>query len=81
VYGMTKQQVLRRVGRSVKVIRWQGLPCWQYPINEHYPASAGGPAYTLNAVGACFLDGRYTTPRYKIDGKWGYNPITRQVTD
>jgi hypothetical protein len=81
VYGITEQQVRRRVGRPVKVIRWQGLPCWQYPINEHYPATSAGPGYTLNAVAACFLAGRYAAPRYKIDGKWGYNLLTKQVTD
>jgi hypothetical protein len=81
VYGMTEQQVLRRVGRPVKVIRWQGLPCWQYPIDEHYPADSAAPAYTLDAVAACFLSGRYSTPRYKIDGRWGYNLVTKHVTD
>ena len=81
VYGMTKQQVLRRVGRPVKIIRWQGMSCWQYTVNEHVPASAVDPGYTLNASAACFLAGRYSVPRYKIDGKWGYALLTKTVTD
>ena len=81
VYGMTKQQVLRRVGRPMKVIRWQEMPCWQYAVNEHVPASGAGAGYTLNAVAACFLAGRYSLPRYEIDGKWGYDPRTQTVTD
>jgi hypothetical protein len=81
VYGMTKQQVLDRVGRPVTVMRWQGMPCWQYTVNEHVPADAAGPGYTLNATAACFLAGRYSVPRYKINGKWGYNLQTKTVTD
>ena len=81
VYGMTKQQVLRQVGRPVKVFRWQGMPCWQYTVNEHYPAGPTGPAYTLDATAACFLAGRYSVPRYRINGKWGYNVVTKTVTD
>ena len=78
---MTKQQVLRRVGRPVKIIRWQGMSCWQYTVNEHVPAGPVDPGYTLNASAACFLAGRYSVPRYKIDGKWGYALLTKTVTD
>jgi hypothetical protein len=81
VYGMTMQQVRRRVGRPVKVIHWQGMPCWQYTVNEHVPADDVGPGYTLNASAACFLARRYAIPRYKINGKWGYNLRTKEVTD
>lgn len=81
VYGMTKPQVLNRVGRPAKVIRWQGMPCWQYNFNEHYPATPAGPGYTLDATAACFLAGKFAVSRYKIDGKWGYNLRTKKVTD
>lgn len=73
-YGMTKKQVLRLIGKPAKVIRYQGLPCWQYPVNEHVPALGSSKAYTLNAIGVCFFDGRYTVYHYKTDGKWDYNP-------
>src|SRR5690348_8644150 len=58
-YGMTKQQVVRTVGRPSTVIRWQGMPCWVYPLHEHSPAMGTSPAFTLDAVSACFIGGRY----------------------
>lgn len=74
VYGMTKQQVLRAVGRPTKILRDpEGFTCWQYNVNKTYPN--GARSVTLNAVRVCFTYGVYNTYHLEYDGQWqGYGP-------
>jgi hypothetical protein len=64
VYGMTKAQVLHRIGRATKTVG----ACWQYDENEKI---RDGQNF-LNAQRVCFLSGIYSYDYSKIDGKWTY---------
>lgn len=70
VYGMTKAEVLRRVGRPAKTVG----ACWQY--NENVKIRGG--ENTLNAERVCFLSGVYSYEYSQTDGKWFYptTPLT-----
>jgi hypothetical protein len=59
--GMTKQQMLHRVGRPEKIAG----QCWQYP--ENIKNFVGG---TINAVRVCFWNNTYQYWFVEIDGKW-----------
>jgi hypothetical protein len=64
VYGMTKAQVLQRIGHATKTVG----ACWQYDENEKI---RNGENF-LNAQRVCFLSGIYSYDYSKIDGKWNY---------
>ncbi|HZP73762.1 MAG TPA: hypothetical protein VFA97_10340 [Gaiellaceae bacterium] len=55
VFGLTRQQVRRLVGTPEKVLRYQGLLCWQYQVNAVW--STG---YVDKADRLCFEAGSYT---------------------
>lgn len=62
VYGMTKQQVLHKIGKPEKVAG----NCWQY--HEGVQNFVG---QTINAVRVCFVGSVYSTAYYEqIDGLW-----------
>ena len=63
VYGMTKRQVLRRLGRPTKTVG----TCWEY--REHVEIERLG---ILNAERVCFLGGTYVYRTSEIDGSWDY---------
>jgi len=59
--GMTKQQILHRLGQPQKVAG----QCWQYPENiENFVGK------TINAVRVCFYANQYQNWFEQIDGKW-----------
>ena len=64
VYGMTKAEVLRRVGKPTRTVG----ACWQYRENK----SIWNGQHVLNAVRVCFLSGVYSYQYYKMDGAWFY---------
>jgi hypothetical protein len=64
VYGMSKAQVLHRIGHATKTVG----ACWQYDENEKI---RNGENF-LNAQRVCFLSGIYSYDYSKIDGKWNY---------
>jgi hypothetical protein len=63
-YGMTKQQVLHRLGRPEKIVG----QCWQYP--ENIKNFVGG---TFNAVRLCFYANQYQIWFVQLDGLWRYS--------
>jgi hypothetical protein len=68
VYGMTKRQVLRRLGRPTKTVeRGPAGTCWEY--REHVEIGGLG---ILNAERVCFLGGTYVYRTSEIDGSWDY---------
>ena len=69
-YGMTYAQVLRVDGRPARVVRYRGLTCWQYSVDQTWPAVGQFRASTLNAQRICFFDGRYSSNHVELNGKW-----------
>jgi hypothetical protein len=69
-YGMTYAQVLRVDGRPAKAVRYRGLTCWQYSVDQTWPAVGQFRASTLNAQRICFFDGRYSSNHVELNGKW-----------
>jgi hypothetical protein len=67
VYGMTKAEVLRRIGPPTQSVG----PCWQYDENE----KIRGGENTLDAQRVCFLSGIYSYDYPKVDGRWN-DPTT-----
>jgi hypothetical protein len=65
VFGMTKGQVLGRVGEPTTRVG----ACWQYREN----LEIRGGLDKLNAERVCFLGGNYSYSYPEIDGKW-YSP-------
>ncbi|HZQ82743.1 MAG TPA: outer membrane protein assembly factor BamE [Gaiellaceae bacterium] len=66
-FGMTKQQVLRHVGKPTKTLVDQnGMSCWQYTVNQKVTRA------TLNAVRLCFDFGQYQDAYLEFNGKWDY---------
>jgi hypothetical protein len=62
VYGMTKPQVLRKIGRPERIAG----NCWQY--HEGVENFVG---QTIDAVRVCFVGNTYSTAFYEqIDGLW-----------
>jgi hypothetical protein len=62
VYGMTKPQVLRKIGRPERIVG----NCWQY--HEGVENFVG---QTIDAVRVCFVGNIYSTAFYQqIDGLW-----------
>ena len=70
VYGMTKAEVLRRIGKPVKTAG----ACWQYTENK----SIWDGQHIINAERVCFLSGIYSYDYSKMDGEWNYptTPLT-----
>lgn len=64
VYGMTKAEVVRRVGKPATTVG----ACWQYRENTRIWAGQ----HVLNAVRVCFLSGVYSYEYFKMDGAWEY---------
>ena len=64
-YGMTKQQMLRRLGKPEKIAG----QCWQYPENIKNFAN---PPQLINAVRMCFYAGQYQVWFMELDGLWRY---------
>jgi hypothetical protein len=64
VYGMTKAEVLRRVGKPTRTVG----ACWQYRENK----SIWNGQHVLNALRVCFLSGGSSYQSYKMDGAWFY---------
>lgn len=64
IYGMTKAEVVRRIGNPTKTVG----PCWQYDENEKI---RNGENF-LNAQRVCFLSGAYSYDYSEIDGTWNY---------
>jgi hypothetical protein len=62
-YGMTKQQMLRRLGQPARIAG----QCWQYPENIK---DFSQPARLINAVRLCFYAGQYQVWFVEIDGTW-----------
>jgi hypothetical protein len=62
VYGMSKAEVLRRVGRQPTTTVGA---CWQYDENRQIGQ------HTITAERVCFLGGVYSYGYYKMDGQWG----------
>jgi len=60
-YGMTKLQMIHRLGKPEKVAG----QCWQYPENQ-----VTADLRTINAVRMCFSAGQYQTWFIEIDGIW-----------
>src|SRR6476469_4893650 len=71
VYGMSKADVMRRVGRPTVTVG----ACWQY--NEDRTIWDG--QHTVNAERVCFLGGVYSYSYYKMDGKWFYPTTSLKV--
>lgn len=71
VYGITKAEVVRRVGNPTKTVG----ACWQYDENE----KIRGGQNTLNAQRVCFLAGIYSYDYSEIDGKWFYPTTPLEV--
>jgi hypothetical protein len=70
IYGMTKAQVVRRVGQPTRTVG----ACWQY--DENLKIRNGED--TVNAERVCFLGGVYSYNYSKMDGTWEY-PTTPLV--
>ena len=60
-YGMTKQQMVQRLGHPVKI----DGQCWEYP--ENVKNFVGG---LINAVRLCFWNNQYQHWYMELDGKW-----------
>ncbi|HZQ81079.1 MAG TPA: hypothetical protein VFB25_03770 [Gaiellaceae bacterium] len=69
-YGMTKQQMARRLGRPEKIAG----NCWQY--HEGVKDFVG---QTVNAVRLCFTSSGYQVSYVELDGKWRYPNDTTKV--
>ena len=63
-YGMTKQQILHRLGKPEKIAG----QCWQYP--EHIKNFVGG---TFDAVRLCFYANQYQVWFLQLNGLWRYS--------
>lgn len=61
VFGMSKAQVLRRLGPPAK----KRGACWQYRegVTLH-------ERHTIEAERLCFVSGRYSYTYPEIDGRW-----------
>jgi hypothetical protein len=71
-YGMSKRQVISRVGKPDKALRDpNGMNCLQYTVHEQ---PQGPSQSTLDAVRVCFYSGEYSAAHFEIDGKWDYGP-------
>jgi hypothetical protein len=69
IYGMTRQQVLRRIGRPETIAG----NCWQYPENlKNFVGQ------TVNAVRLCFESNMYSNDYMELDGKWR-NPTSSRI--
>jgi hypothetical protein len=64
VYGMTKADVLRKIGKPTKTVG----ACWQYTENK----SIWDGEHIINADRVCFLSGVYSYQYSKMDGEWNY---------
>lgn len=60
-YGMTKQQMIRRIGQPEKIAG----QCFQYPENLRT-----WNGWTINAVRMCFYAGQYQTWFEELNGIW-----------
>ncbi len=69
-YGLTRQQVLHRLGRPDKIAG----NCWQYPENK-----TNFVGQKINAVRLCFLSNSYTIWYQELDGKWRDPSSSRPV--
>lgn len=69
-YGMSTQQVLRRIGKPERIAG----SCWQY--RENVKDFAG---QTINAVRVCFFSNAYSSNYVEIDGKWRDPTSTTRV--
>lgn len=63
-YGMTKQQILHRLGKPEKIAG----QCWQYP--ENIKNFVGG---TFDAVRLCFYANQYQVWFLELNGLWRYS--------
>jgi hypothetical protein len=70
VYGLSRQQVLRKVGQPTKTLG----NCWEYRLNVEIRDGQN----MLNALRLCFEGGGYSYQYSEIDGKWFYptDPLT-----
>lgn len=65
-YGMTKQQMLHRLGKPEKIAG----QCWQYPENVKNFAD---PPQLINAVRMCFYANQYQVWFMELAGLWRYS--------
>ena len=64
IYGMTKAEVLHRIGKPTTTVG----ACWQYNENEKIRDGQN----VLNAERVCFLSRIYSYDYSEIDGTWNY---------